>query len=123
MTVARILEKYSDVKQVRLDPRSHTVHLGFYRLPSSSILSEIETAVLRDLSGEWYIKVQPPQISSAFHQHLTGDGQPSSIASIQSTNRKLFGNEFYSDMAESPRSATQCSRLPHHALTGRRLRH
>jgi Zn2+/Cd2+-exporting ATPase len=74
INVTRILEKYSDVKQVRLDPHSHTVHLGFYRLPSSDVLSEIESAVLRDLSGEWSIKVQPPQISAEFHQHLTGDG-------------------------------------------------
>ena len=43
--VARILEKYSEVKQVRLDPDRHTVNIGFYRLPSQSTLAEIESAV------------------------------------------------------------------------------
>jgi Ribonucleotide reductase, barrel domain/Phosphofructokinase len=53
--VARILEKYSDVKQVRLDPDRHTVNIGFYRLPSQSILAEIESAVRNELSGEWML--------------------------------------------------------------------
>ena len=73
-TVTRILEKYSDVKQIRLDPHTRTVYLGFYRLPADDVLSEIESAVLRDLSGEWSVQVQPSQISAEFHQHLTGDG-------------------------------------------------
>ena len=72
--VTRILEKYSEVKQVRLDPHNHTIHLGFYRLPSGDVLNEIEAAVLRDLSGEWSIEARPVQFSAEFHQHLARDG-------------------------------------------------
>ena len=73
--VERILERYPDVKQVRLDPSRHTVNIGFYRLPSPDTLVEIESAVRNELSGEWNITVQPAEISGEFHQHQM-DGGP-----------------------------------------------
>jgi Cd2+/Zn2+-exporting ATPase len=73
--VAHILEQYSDVKQVRLDPIRHTVHIGFYRLPSSNVLADIESTVRKELAGDWNITLQPLETSAAFHLHQI-DGGP-----------------------------------------------
>jgi hypothetical protein len=60
--VARILENYSNVKQLRLDPGRHTVNIGFYRLPSPNILA--------DMNGFYRVKT-PPQSMLPFSRRFS----------------------------------------------------
>jgi hypothetical protein len=50
--VARLIGDHPAVKQVRLNSQNHGVTVGFYQSPSKEEL-EIESAVRRELSGEW----------------------------------------------------------------------
>jgi len=72
--IARILERYPDVKQVRLDPSRHTLDIGFYRLPSANVLADIESTVRRELSGDWNIALKSIESSGEFHQHQIEGG-------------------------------------------------
>lgn len=67
--VTRLLEKYPELKQVRLDTRAQKVEVGFYKTPPKETLERIMSAVRRDLSGEWDVSLQPPRDLSPFHQH------------------------------------------------------
>ena len=72
--IARILERYPDVKQARLDPSRHTLNIGFYRLPSANVLADIESTVRRELSGDWNIALKSIESSGEFHQHQIEGG-------------------------------------------------
>ena len=72
--VARILARFPDVRQVRLDPQRHTVNIGFYEMPAAEVLAEIESTVQNELAGEWNIALHAVDASAEFHEHEMGDG-------------------------------------------------
>jgi len=67
--VARLIGDHPAVKQVRLNSHDHGVTVGFYQAPSKEELDEIESAVQRELSGEWDISIVADGKSPALHLH------------------------------------------------------
>ena len=67
--VARLIQEYPEVKQVRLDSDVHRVTIGFYETPSDQILSRIKSTVGKELSGEWDIWKAVEGESPIFHLH------------------------------------------------------
>jgi hypothetical protein len=67
--VARLIGDHPAVKQVRLNSQNHGVTVGFYQSPSKEALDEIESAVRRELSGEWDVSLVADGKSPALHLH------------------------------------------------------
>ena len=67
--VARLIEKHPAVKQVRLNSQDHGVTVGFYQAPSQEALDEINSAVRRELSGDWDISLVADGEFPALHLH------------------------------------------------------
>ena len=67
--VARLIEEYPEVKQVRLDSDDHRVTIGFYETPSEEILNRIKSAAAEELAGQWNISEQLESKSPIFHLH------------------------------------------------------
>jgi Zn2+/Cd2+-exporting ATPase len=67
--VARLIGDHPAVKQVRLNSHDHGVTVGFYQAPSKEALDEIESAVRRELSGEWDVSIVADDDSPALHLH------------------------------------------------------
>ncbi|HXX42116.1 MAG TPA: cation-translocating P-type ATPase [Chthoniobacterales bacterium] len=67
--VARLIEEHPEVKQVRLNASNHGVAIGFYETPSNTTLEQIESAVRRELAGEWDVAVEPDGDSPFVHLH------------------------------------------------------
>lgn len=57
------------MKQVRLDADGHRVTIGFYEQPSADTLTRIESAVRRELYGEWDASLVPDEHWPALHLH------------------------------------------------------
>jgi Cd2+/Zn2+-exporting ATPase len=67
--VARLVQDHPEVKQVRLETDVHGVAVGFYKPPSKETLERIESAVRRELSGEWNVSIVPDGASPILHLH------------------------------------------------------
>jgi Zn2+/Cd2+-exporting ATPase len=67
--VARLIGDHPAVKQVRLNSQDHGITVGFYQAPSREALDEIESAVRRELSGEWDVSIVADGNSPALHLH------------------------------------------------------
>jgi hypothetical protein len=67
--VARLIGDHPAVKQVRLNSQNHGVTVGFYQTPSKEALDEIESAVRRELSGEWDVSIVADGEFPALHLH------------------------------------------------------
>jgi len=67
--VASLIQKYPEVKKVRLDHEGHRVTVGFYEVPSAELLDKIKSDVVRELAGEWDISKDLETGSPVFHLH------------------------------------------------------
>jgi Cd2+/Zn2+-exporting ATPase len=67
--VAGLIGDHPAVKQVRLNSQDHGITVGFYQAPSREALDEIESAVRRELSGEWDVSIVADGNSPALHLH------------------------------------------------------
>ena len=76
--VARLIQDHPAVKQVRLDTDGHKVTVGFYEPPAPDTMQSIQTAVRRELSGEWDVSLVADGESPALHLHKV-DGHTSEI--------------------------------------------
>jgi Zn2+/Cd2+-exporting ATPase len=70
--VARLIGDHPAVKQVRLNSQDHGVTVGFYQSPSKEALDEIESAVRRELSGQWDVSIVADGKWPALHLHKVG---------------------------------------------------
>ena len=66
---AHLLERHSEVKQLRLDTDGHKLTIGFHQLPSEQRLKEIESAARAELSGNWDVSIEPDSSFPAMHLH------------------------------------------------------
>ena len=94
--VARILAKFPDVRQVRLDPQRHTVNIGFYVTPPKEVLAEIESTVQNELAGEWNIALHAVDHPLSFTSTKWVSGAVEFHRSHPPNEPGLFGNAFYS---------------------------
>ena len=92
--VARLIQDHPAVKQVRLDTDGHKVTVGFYEPPAPDTMQSIQTAVRRELSGEWDVSLVADGESPALHLQKLMDTRPKFIRRIRQMSRRLSGGGF-----------------------------
>ncbi|HET9857151.1 MAG TPA: cation-translocating P-type ATPase [Chthoniobacterales bacterium] len=71
--VERILDRYPEVKRLRIDATAREIDVGFYRRPPKKLFQRVATQVHQEFDGEWRISMRPNGQSGLFHRHHLND--------------------------------------------------